>query len=232
MNSAQYADSTPCGTCLQVTATGTGSGANPITGTFLAIVTDECPSCGSGSLDLATGGDGAWGISWVAVDCPVGTIALSYVFQGSNSWYLKVQVQNAMQPVEIFQGLIGGTWTAFTRTSDNFFTYQASTAISFPLQVELTNIFGQTVTDSISSISSTPIPGTKNVQFPSSASSRSNANAAPSSSPSGFFANTTAVAVVFSIVGVVVVAAIIIVVIFIYKRRNNQQDEDTPYKPL
>lgn len=47
INDAQYEGSLTCGTCLQVTGSGRGSGGNPIKGTFKAYIMDRfvCPSC-------------------------------------------------------------------------------------------------------------------------------------------------------------------------------------------
>lgn len=47
---------------MQYKGTGTGSGANPIqTDEWkFGIVSDECPECLSGSIDLAVDGDGRW----------------------------------------------------------------------------------------------------------------------------------------------------------------------------
>ena len=52
----------------------------------------------SGGMDLFKLGDGRWDISFVAIDCPTvpgeeGNIQLR--FQGSNPWYIKLQVRNA-----------------------------------------------------------------------------------------------------------------------------------------
>lgn len=48
-----------------------------------------------GSVDLAENGDGRWEVEIQAVQCPVGSTKLEYKFQGSNPWYLKLQVRNA-----------------------------------------------------------------------------------------------------------------------------------------
>ena len=48
----------------------------------------------AGSVDFAENKDGRWDISIQAVQCPVGDNKLQYAFQGSNPWYLKLQVSN------------------------------------------------------------------------------------------------------------------------------------------
>lgn len=69
--------------------------ANPVPQqTQYAIVGDLCPECSAGDLDQATAGDGRWKISWYPVQCNVGESNFIYSFQGSNPYYLKLQVAN------------------------------------------------------------------------------------------------------------------------------------------
>ena len=56
-------------------------------------VTDECPECAVGSLDLATSGDGRFGIEFMPVQCAT-TGPVAFSFQGSNPFYTKLQVAN------------------------------------------------------------------------------------------------------------------------------------------
>lgn len=74
---------------------GSLAAANPVPQqTQYAIVGDLCPECSNGDLDQATGGDGRWSISWYPVQCAVGDSNFVYSFQGSNPYYLKLQVAN------------------------------------------------------------------------------------------------------------------------------------------
>ncbi len=54
--------------------------------------------CRTGALDQASPGDGRWTILWTPVQCPVGVGRAAspffYSFQGSNPWYLKLQIAN------------------------------------------------------------------------------------------------------------------------------------------
>lgn len=69
--------------------------ANPVPQqTQYAIVGDLCPECQSGDLDQAATGDGRWKISWYPVQCNVADSNFIYSFQGSNPYYLKLQVAN------------------------------------------------------------------------------------------------------------------------------------------
>lgn len=43
---------------------------------------------------MAQNGDGRWQINWYPVQCNVTNTPFYYSFQGSNTWYLKMQVAN------------------------------------------------------------------------------------------------------------------------------------------
>ena len=58
-------------------------------------MTDECPECAYGSLDLAASGDGRFQIEWQPVQCSSNG-PLVYSFQGSNDYYTKLQVANSV----------------------------------------------------------------------------------------------------------------------------------------
>ena len=45
-------------------------------------------------MDLAESGDGRWDVNITAVQCPVGSSKIKYLFQGSYSTYLKLRVSN------------------------------------------------------------------------------------------------------------------------------------------
>lgn len=145
-----------CGMCLRGKYKNTGSGLNPPPNEFLAYVVDECPSCPqAGDVDAAVAGDGRWQVEWTAVDCPVGGAKVQYVFQGSNTYYLKLQVRGhrvALAGVEV-QTTSKSGWIAGTRTSDNFFTFfDAPFPAVFPLPVRITAVTGQVLTDSITNL--------------------------------------------------------------------------------
>ena len=55
--------------------------------------------CLSGSIDQGANGDGRWKIHWHAVQCNVGSSSFLYSFQGSNDYYVKMNVANARVPV-------------------------------------------------------------------------------------------------------------------------------------
>lgn len=118
LNNDQYGDSLLCGACIEGVASGEGSGTTPLVGTFNAFVTDRCPECSFGDLDFGMDGDGRWEISWRFVKCPVkGRNDPSFIFEGSNEWYWKIQARGTKTPVKKLW--VNGVKAE--RTQDNFF---------------------------------------------------------------------------------------------------------------
>eukprot|EP01112_Ceratiomyxa_fruticulosa_P013159 TRINITY_DN3680_c0_g2_i2.p1 TRINITY_DN3680_c0_g2~~TRINITY_DN3680_c0_g2_i2.p1 ORF type:complete len:360 (-),score=79.20 TRINITY_DN3680_c0_g2_i2:61-1140(-) len=172
--------------CIQITGTGSGSGGSPVTGTFTVFVNNECPSCAANSIDLGKDGDGVWDISWKAVPCPCGSAKFQYTYQGTNAYYIKIQVRNHCVPVSGVSINSQGSWVALTRQPDNF--WQTSGAV-YPLptapstfQIKVTSIYGDSVTDSITWSASGTING--NVQFPNCGSSSSSSSTVATSTTS------------------------------------------------
>ena len=80
---AQWFGSKICGACIQVQATGSGSGSAPYpANSYLSFVTDtDDGSIPAPDIDTAkSSGDlsGRWEVNWKMVDCPVGNTYLSY----------------------------------------------------------------------------------------------------------------------------------------------------------
>lgn len=140
MNGAQYGSS--CGACLEISGNGDGLGGSPITGTFRAYVADECAECKHGDVDLAKDGDGRWRVSWRFVRCPGGRV--SYLFQGSHAWYVKIQPRGLKSPARRVK--VGGVEARYT--PDNFFV--ASGHFSDSMEVEVWTADGGHFTDRIS----------------------------------------------------------------------------------
>ncbi|PVD19298.1 hypothetical protein C0Q70_19785 [Pomacea canaliculata] len=164
LNSPQFMNSVMCGSCWRVTGAGTGSGHSPITGTFTVFVDNLCPECHAGDLDLGVSGDGRWDITIQAVQCPVGSGNVQFKFQGSNPYYVKLQVRNARLPVHVMEIEQGGSFHAMTHTGDGFFLYNGG-PISGAFRVRLTAVNGAQITDTISGIVNDQILSGQN-QFP------------------------------------------------------------------
>jgi len=158
MNPNFFAGSLGCGMCVSMKGTGSGSGKNPVSTTaFTVFVSDLFPTGGNGDIDLSssTGEDGKWVISWKAIPCPVGTGKFSYKFEGSNIYYLKLQVVGHSVPVQSIEFVKGGTAYPGVRTTDNFFTLPSTypTPVTFPLSINVVDTNGQKVSDTINSLS-------------------------------------------------------------------------------
>jgi len=229
INAPQWTGSMACGMCIQVTGNGVGSGSNPITGTFNAVVADECPGCASGSLDLAKNGDGSWDISWYAIDCPVSGY-LQYMFQGSNSYYMKLQVRNHRIPVNAVQFEANGKWYTGSRTSDNFFVVSSYPyPVTFPLTIQVQGIDNNWVTDTVPSLSSSPMNGGKNVQLgtiqsaAAVAANYSSFTSAPTTS--GSLDNALVAIVVVS--GLVILTAIIVGIVLLARVHRVQLENES-----
>jgi expansin (peptidoglycan-binding protein) len=155
INPTFFAGSLGCGMCVSMKGTGTGSGATPIsTSAYTVFVSDLLPSGGSGDIDIGCSGDGSWDISWKAIPCPVGTVKFSYKLEGSNTYYLKLQVVGHSVPVQSVEFVKGSTAYPGVRTSDNFFTLPGTypTPVTFPITINIVDTNGKKVTDTINSL--------------------------------------------------------------------------------
>lgn len=158
LSDADFGDSAHCGECLQV------SGPQ---GTALVRVTDRCPDCAAGNLDLsatafaaiADPNAGIVAVSWHRVDCPVSG-NLAFQFQGSNPYYIKLQARNHRYGVASMELEDSATssYQAMTRTTDNFFQLASpATPVSGSLTVRLTGTSGEKLVQTISGIDNSNI---------------------------------------------------------------------------
>lgn len=134
INNDQYDGSLACGACVVFEGTGPGAGANPIRGPFLGVVTDRCPECKHGDLDLAQPGDGRWDIKWHFVPCPGQKVA--FFFEGSNTYYYKIQPRGVPMPIKklFVSGREG------RRVMDNFFEIHNGAGFETPTMIKLVDI--------------------------------------------------------------------------------------------
>jgi expansin (peptidoglycan-binding protein) len=147
MNAADYDGSTVCGMCVAVT------GPN---GTATVRITDQCPGCSEGDIDLsreafgqiAALSAGRVPITWHAVPCNV-TGPVRYKFKdGSNAFWVGIQVRNHLHAVKTLEAkLADGTWRSIHRESYNYFVDPAGLGEG-PLTLRVTDIHGLTVEDS------------------------------------------------------------------------------------
>uniref|UniRef100_A0A2C9LCA8 Expansin-like EG45 domain-containing protein n=1 Tax=Biomphalaria glabrata TaxID=6526 RepID=A0A2C9LCA8_BIOGL len=150
LNRPQFLNSMTCGMCIKVVGSGHGLGNNPIVGEHIVYVKDMCPVCHEGDVDFALDGDGRWNITMQAVQCPVGSSTIQYAFQGSNAWYIKLQIRNARIPITGVQIEKNGAWQTLTHSIDGYWLLSGGGAIADgPIKVRMTAANGQVLEDMI-----------------------------------------------------------------------------------
>ncbi|XP_067665001.1 expansin-YoaJ-like [Haliotis asinina] len=164
LNANQFSGSLTCGMCVRVVGTGVGTGSDPIKGDFYVYVNDIGSTNNEGDIELAEEGDGSWEVHIQAMQCPVGNTKIEYRFQGSNPWYIKLQVRNARLPVNSILVDRHGQLLPMKHRSDGFWELSARTEL--PIKLELTSVNGEPIRDSISRIENDVVlHGENQVQF-------------------------------------------------------------------
>lgn len=108
-------------------------------------MSDKCPECADSDLDFSESGDGRWDIEWNFVECP-GAGDPSFVFEGSNNFYWKIQPRGTATPVETLT--VNGVKAA--KTNDNFFEIQEGGPFEGPQTVETWTIGGDYFSSDVS----------------------------------------------------------------------------------
>lgn len=149
MNAADYAGSAVCGEYVAVTGP---------KGSVTVRITDQCPECKKGDLDLSAEAfariadpvAGRVPIHWAVVPGDVsGPVSYRYK-EGSSRWWVAIQVRNHRLPVTALEIKPGGSseWVAVPRTDYNYFVYPTAIATG-PLQVRVTALGGVTLSDTL-----------------------------------------------------------------------------------
>jgi expansin (peptidoglycan-binding protein) len=144
-----WAGSAHCGQCLEVWGP---------EGHIVVRVVDQCPECPSGHLDLsyqafdaiADPNTGVIPIAFRSIECPVtGTISVQQK-DGSNVWWLALQVRDARYAVAGMEVRQNGsaTWQAMPRQDYNYFLITATgSGLSLPLDLRITDLHGHVVVE-------------------------------------------------------------------------------------
>lgn len=149
MNHADYAGSAACGE--HVTVTG------PL-GTVTVLITDECPECAAGDIDLSAQAfakiadpvAGRVPISWHVVSGDEsGPVQYRYK-EGSTRYWTAIQLRRHRLPIARLEILPSGAsaWIDVQRTDYNYFVYPTAIA-SGPLQVRVTASTGVMLQDTL-----------------------------------------------------------------------------------
>jgi expansin (peptidoglycan-binding protein) len=145
-----WAGSLHCGRCLEVW----GPEA-----TIVVRVVDLCPECPSGHLDLSAEAfdviadpvQGVVPIAFRSIPCPVaGPLAVRQK-EGSNPWWLALQMRDhrhAVASVEVRENG-SSTWQSLGRESYNYFvvTSSAGGGLGLPIDLRVTDVHGHVVTE-------------------------------------------------------------------------------------
>lgn len=141
MNHTDYANSAVCGSCVEVT------GPN---GSVRIRIVDRCPECAPGDIDLSREAFakiaeprlGRVPIQWHFVPCEVESGVAYHFKEGSNPWWLAVQVRNHRHPVVKFEYQRGGAFHEARRESYNYFVIDDGLGQG-PYTFRITDVTGQ-----------------------------------------------------------------------------------------
>lgn len=147
LSDSNWDNANACGQCVSVTGP---DGKTKIT----AMVTDQCPGCGTNHLDLypdafaklADPSKGIIKISWDFVPCGITTPIVLKNKSGTSKFWFSMQVMNANVGVSKLEVSTdgGATWKATTRQPYNFFENSAGFGAD-SVDVKVTSVGGRSV---------------------------------------------------------------------------------------
>ncbi|KAF2115140.1 RlpA-like double-psi beta-barrel-protein domain-containing protein-containing protein [Lophiotrema nucula] len=146
LSDSNWASAGNCGACVSVT----GPSGNSIK----AMITDQCPGCGTNHLDLypdafaalADPSKGVINIKWSIVPCGITSPIILKNKSGTSPYWFSMQVVNANVPVSKLEVSTdsGATWKATTRQPYNYFENASGFGTS-SVDVRVTSVHGGTV---------------------------------------------------------------------------------------
>lgn len=169
MNREQYNGSNACGTCVSVKGP---------KGTIDILITDQCPECKKGDIDLSEQAfekiadkiAGRVPIEWKYIPCPINNNLYYKYKEGSSQWWIGVQIRNhryGLAKLEYKNSK--GIFTEIPRRDYNYFVADGGIDDdknkTGPYHFRLTDIHGQVIDDSNVSFNLSQIVN-GNVQFP------------------------------------------------------------------
>lgn len=147
MNEQEYGMAVYCGACVKVDGP---------KGSVLVRITDRCPECLKGHLDLsreafAKIGDpvqGVIAIKWQVVSCPQEGPMRYHYKDGSSQWWTAIQVRDHRLPIKQVELFKNNQWQVLPRERYNYFL-DAKGAGAQPLRLRLTATNGQTIEETL-----------------------------------------------------------------------------------
>ncbi|HEY8547427.1 MAG TPA: expansin EXLX1 family cellulose-binding protein, partial [Acidimicrobiales bacterium] len=145
LSEVEYGMADGCGAYLDVT------GPN---GTVRVKVTNRCPECQVGHLDLsrtafariAPLSAGQVDVSYSIVRNPPVDPLTMRVKQGSSRWWLQIQVDNHGNPLAGVELQTSSGWRSLPRSQDNFWTAENPGPGDGPFTFRITDVHGQSAT--------------------------------------------------------------------------------------
>ncbi|WP_051466377.1 expansin EXLX1 family cellulose-binding protein [Pseudofrankia saprophytica] len=141
MNELDYENARACGAYIEVTGPG---------GSTVVKVTDRCPECGAGHVDLspqaferiAGGVPGQVNVTWRLVS-PASIGSVQYqIKDGSSAYWLAIQVRNHRNPIVSLEVRVNGSWVALGREMWNYFVAPQGLGPG-PFTVRITDLYGE-----------------------------------------------------------------------------------------
>ncbi|ETV84656.1 hypothetical protein H257_03798 [Aphanomyces astaci] len=195
LNAPQWGNKMQCGRCARVACVSPACASRPA---IIVAITDQCPECKTGDLDLSiqsfkalTGHDPArYKIDWQFVECPVEFVKGSLEFdvkEGSNAFWWALQPRNFAQPIRSVElKAQGRDWVTLVDPTTNgidafFFLDQDKGGLpGGPCQIRTTSTSGEVLVESFDQLpTSGTLYGTK--QFTRTSTTVGQENPNPSS---------------------------------------------------
>jgi expansin (peptidoglycan-binding protein) len=147
LNAEEYNNAAYCGAFVEVYGP---------SGTVTVRIVDLCPECKAGHLDLsyeafakiANPVLGRVSISWRIVSPAINGPIAYHFKEGSNQWWMAVQIRNHRNPITKFEYWNGNQWVTVPRVSYNFFVQTNPGMGVGPYTFRVTDMYSNTVTDS------------------------------------------------------------------------------------
>lgn len=145
MNARDYAGAAACGACARVT------GPN---GTITVRIVDLCPECPKGNLDLSPSAferiapleRGRVPITWQYVPCAVSGPIRYHFKDGSNPWWVGVQIRNHRHAIAKLEVEQNGAFVGVPRKDYNYFVADGGLGPG-PFTFRVTDVYGGVVVD-------------------------------------------------------------------------------------
>ena len=163
MNEADYEMSKACGAYIEATGP---------KGTVTVRIVDRCPECAPGDIDfspeafdqIAERRAGRVPISWHLVSAPASVTTMQFVVKdGSNPWWIGIQVRNHANVLSSVEAQVNGSWVKLERQQYNYFLAPNGLG-NGPFTLRVTDLYGEQLVKTGVTLSPTAVQPS-NLQF-------------------------------------------------------------------